>query len=201
MPGADPVTGELLPVAGLADLAHAHGAVLVVDATLLAPAGRLDLAATGADHAVVTAAALPLPAAGAALVGRPLDPAPVPVPSGTSRLPDGAWLGLAQLADLADLPDGVLAAHVAGLRAALVTGLRQLPGVRILQHWPDATAHAGVLGLAVDGWTPRLLARRLGLDAAGDGVQVRLDAETTTVAVGGLLDALEDVVTSAAPTP
>jgi selenocysteine lyase/cysteine desulfurase len=205
VPGADPVTGELLPVAELADLAHARGAALAVDATLLAPAGRLDLAATGVDHAVLDATSPPRRSAGpSVLVGRP--PGPVPVSSApVTRLPDGAW---SALTDLADLPDGVLAAHVAGLRSALVTGLRQLPGVRVLQHWPDATAHAGVLALAVDSWPPGLLARRLAtaprlprLDAVSAAVRVTLGAGSGPAEVRALLDALEDVVTSAAPTP
>ncbi len=48
--GSSNVTGELLPIAQLADLAHAHGARLVVDAAQLAPHRRIDLAAAGVDY-------------------------------------------------------------------------------------------------------------------------------------------------------
>jgi selenocysteine lyase/cysteine desulfurase len=199
VPGADPVTGELLPVAELADLAHARGAALAVDAALVVAAGRLDVAAARVDHAVVAGDGLPGGFPAAALVGRPLPAAPLPGPAAPGVAPATQAALAVACADLADLPDGALAAHVDGLRAALVAGLRQLPGVRVLRHWPDATAHAGVLALTVEGWAPRLLARRLGLPAAGEGVRVTLGAGTDFTHVRALLDALEDVVTSAAP--
>ena len=167
VPGADPVTGELLPIAELADVAHAHGAALAVDAALVAPAGRLDLGAARVDHAVVSAAELaaalptwpsPGPAAGA-LVGRTraVSTGRPPVPGARAQAPVASAAAAALAAactELAGLPDGELAAHVAHLRAQLLAGLQALPGVRVLQLWPDATAHAGVLSLTVQGWSP-----------------------------------------------
>jgi selenocysteine lyase/cysteine desulfurase len=224
VPGADPVTGELLPIAELADVAHAHGAALAVDAALVAPAGRLDLCSARVDHAVVSAAELSaqltaegsseLPArlSAGALVGRTLAAGTgrAHVPGARAHAPV-AWAEAAALAvacsELAGLPDGELAAHVGHLRAQLLAGLHALPGVRVLQLWPDATAYAGVLSLTVHGWSPEALLTRLTgpaaalprLDAAGDGVRVRLHARTTDDEVEALLEALEDVVTGSGP--
>ena len=227
VPGADPVTGELLPIAALADVAHAHGATFAVDAALVAPAGRLDLGAARVDHAVVSAAelspedppalspGLPAPLAAGALVGRTPAARPGgPHLPGARADPQVEWAVAAAVAaacsELAGLPDGELAAHVAQLRAQLLAGLHTLPGVRVLQLWPDATAHAGVLSLTVQGWSPAALLARLTrrpepepalprLDAAGDGVRVRLHAGTTDAEVEALLEVLEDVATGAWP--
>ena len=214
-------------VAALADVAHAHGATFAVDAGLVAPAGRLDLGAARVDHAVVSAAelspedspalspGLPARLAAGALVGR--TPAARPggphVPGARAHA-QVEWAVAAAVAaacsELAGLPDGELAAHVAQLRAQLLAGLHALPGVRVLQLWPDATAHAGVLSLTVQGWSPAALLARLTrrpepepalprLDAAGDGVRVRLHAGTTDAEVEALLEVLEDVATGAGP--
>ncbi len=202
VPGADPVTGELLPVAELADLAHSRGTALAVDAGLLAAAGRLDLGAARVDHAVLATDGLRAGFAAAALVGRPLRAAPAqgPVPP--------AVAGALALAcdDLADLPDGVLAAHVGHLRSTFVTGLAELPGVRVLRLWPDATTHVGVVTLTVEGWSAAQLTARLArtpglprLDRAGEGVRVTLGAGSGRAEVRALLEALEDVATSAPP--
>src|SRR6185312_2946911 len=48
--GASNVTGEVLPVAELAALAHRYGARIVVDAAQLAPHRRIDIAASGIDY-------------------------------------------------------------------------------------------------------------------------------------------------------
>jgi selenocysteine lyase/cysteine desulfurase len=47
--GASNVTGEILPIAELARLAHEHGALIAVDAAQLAPHRRIDMAAAGID--------------------------------------------------------------------------------------------------------------------------------------------------------
>jgi selenocysteine lyase/cysteine desulfurase len=47
--GASNVTGEILPVAELARLAHEHGAIIAVDGAQLAPHRRIDMAASGID--------------------------------------------------------------------------------------------------------------------------------------------------------
>jgi aspartate aminotransferase-like enzyme len=44
------VTGECLPLAELAGLAHAHGARIAVDGAQLVPHRRVDIAASGIDY-------------------------------------------------------------------------------------------------------------------------------------------------------
>ncbi len=47
--GASNVTGEIMPVAAMARLAHAHGAIISVDAAQLAPHRAIDMAAMDVD--------------------------------------------------------------------------------------------------------------------------------------------------------
>ena len=67
--GASNVTGEVWPVAGLAELAHAHGAQLFVDAAQLAPHRRIDMAAAGIDFLALSGHKLYAPFGAGALVG------------------------------------------------------------------------------------------------------------------------------------
>src|SRR4051794_19664491 len=48
--GASNVTGEVWPLKELAELAHEHGAQLLVDAAQLAPHRAIDMAQAGIDH-------------------------------------------------------------------------------------------------------------------------------------------------------
>jgi selenocysteine lyase/cysteine desulfurase len=68
--GASNVTGEVLPLARIADLAHAAGARVAVDAAQLAPHRRIDLAATGVDYVALSGHKLYAPYGAGALVGR-----------------------------------------------------------------------------------------------------------------------------------
>jgi len=68
--GASNVTGELLPVARAAALAHAHGARLFVDAAQLAPHRAVDLTALGADYVALSGHKLYAPYGSGVLVGR-----------------------------------------------------------------------------------------------------------------------------------
>jgi selenocysteine lyase/cysteine desulfurase len=68
--GASNVTGELLPVARAAALAHAHGARLFVDAAQLAPHRAIDLTALGADYVALSGHKLYAPYGSGVLVGR-----------------------------------------------------------------------------------------------------------------------------------
>jgi selenocysteine lyase/cysteine desulfurase len=76
--GAGNVTGELLPLATIAEIVHAAGARLAVDAAQLAPHRRIDLAATGIDYVALSGHKLYAPYGVGALVGRRdwLDAAP-----------------------------------------------------------------------------------------------------------------------------
>ncbi len=68
--GASNVTGELLPVAEIARIAHAAGARLCVDAAQLAPHRRVDLAGWGADYVALSGHKLYAPYGAGVLVGR-----------------------------------------------------------------------------------------------------------------------------------
>ncbi|WP_024476753.1 aminotransferase class V-fold PLP-dependent enzyme, partial [Arthrobacter sp. CAL618] len=82
--GASNVTGELLPISELAELAHAHGARIVVDAAQLAPHRRIDISRDGIDYVAFSGHKLYAPFGAGVLVGRPdwLD-------AGTPYLPGG----------------------------------------------------------------------------------------------------------------
>jgi selenocysteine lyase/cysteine desulfurase len=68
--GASNVTGETWPLARLAELAHAHGAELLVDAAQLAPHRPIDASATGIDHLAFSAHKLYAPFGAGALIAR-----------------------------------------------------------------------------------------------------------------------------------
>src|SRR5215213_7399755 len=70
VPGSHPLTGDVLPLAELADVAHAHGARIVVDAGRLVAAGAVDMAAGDLDHVVFTGLDVHAPLAAGVLVGR-----------------------------------------------------------------------------------------------------------------------------------
>lgn len=192
--GCSNVTGEVLPITRLAEVAHAHGAGIVVDAAQLAPHRRLDLAATGIDYVAFSGHKLYAPFGAGVLVGRRdwLDDAPPYLAGGGAvrevTLDGTVWadapqrheggtpnvVGTTALAAacsaLDELPPGVLAAHEDELRARLVAGLAALPGVRVLKLWPDATERIGVVSFVVDGVDPGLLAAVL---SAEHGIGVR----------------------------
>jgi selenocysteine lyase/cysteine desulfurase len=76
--GASNVTGELWPIAELAEVATARGARIAVDAAQLAPHRVVDMAATGIDYLAISGHKLYAPYGAGALIGRPdwLDAAP-----------------------------------------------------------------------------------------------------------------------------
>jgi selenocysteine lyase/cysteine desulfurase len=76
--GASNVTGECLPVAELAGIAHAHGARIAVDGAQLVPHRRVDLAASGIDYLAFSGHKMYAPFGAGALVGHGdwLDAAP-----------------------------------------------------------------------------------------------------------------------------
>ena len=67
--GASNVTGEVWPVAELAELAHAHGAELCVDAAQLAPHRPIDMTGAGIDFLALSGHKLYAPFGTGALVG------------------------------------------------------------------------------------------------------------------------------------
>jgi selenocysteine lyase/cysteine desulfurase len=68
--GASNVTGEIWPVRRLADVAHAYGARVVVDAAQLAPHVAVDLDELGADYLALSGHKLYAPFGAGVLVGR-----------------------------------------------------------------------------------------------------------------------------------
>ena len=208
VPGAHPLTGDVLPLAELADVAHAHGARIAVDAGPLVAAGALDLAVGDVDHVVFTGLDIHAPLDAGVLVGRGdwLEPRP-PLP----RRPVSDALAVA-CREVAALPPGTLAVHEAQLRAAVLLVLRELPGVRAIAGWPDARRHAGLVAFTIDERDPvdvaRILAVYHGLPGvtvvtdpavapAGPAVRLRLDAAWADEDVDRLRNAIVDVLTSA----
>jgi selenocysteine lyase/cysteine desulfurase len=192
--GSSNVTGEILPLARIAALAHAHGARIAVDAAQLAPHRRIDITALDVDYVALSGHKIYAPFGAGALVGRRdwLDAAPPYLAGGGAvrdvRTERTEWapapqrheagtpnvLGAAALAaacrTIAALPAGAVEAHEGALRDRLVRGLRAVPGVRLLQIWPDSTERIGVVTFVVTGHDSGRVAAYL---SAEHGIGVR----------------------------
>jgi selenocysteine lyase/cysteine desulfurase len=192
--GASNVTGEVLPLAELADLAHRHGARLAVDAAQLAPHRRIDLTATRIDYVAFSGHKLYAPYGAGVLVGRrdwldagtpylagggavrqvDLDAtawadAPARHEGGTPNVVGAAALAAACRAIRA-LPEGALEAHEAALRDRLLDGLAAIPGVRVARIWDGDHRGIGVATFWVDGYSASQVA---GFLSAEHGIGVR----------------------------
>jgi len=136
--GANNETGVLMPLAEVARLAHAQGALFHVDATQLVGKSTLRFADSGADLWSVSAHKLHGPKGSGALLIRKGVLAPTGLPpllsgrqernrrGGTENLP-----GIAGFAAAAERMSGRLAAdlaHMAAMRDRLEAGLRDLLG-------------------------------------------------------------------------
>ena len=192
--GASNVTGEVLPLARIVELAHAAGARVAVDAAQLAPHRRVDLAATGVDYVALSGHKLYAPYGAGALVGRRdwLDacapylagggavvrvdqqgvawqPAPHRHEGGTPNV-----LGAAALAQacrtLAPVLDGVGPAHERALLDRLTAGLATVPGLTPLRIWPDSTDRVAVASFTLAGRSAASVAAYL---SAEHGIGVR----------------------------
>ena len=196
--GASHVTGEALPIARIADIAHAYGTRLAVDAAQTAPHRRFDLSACGADYVALSGHKLYAPYGVGALVGRRdwLDVAAPHLAGGGAVRHVGvhgstaevAWaaaphrheagtpnvLGAAALAaacrTLAPLLDGAAPAHEQALLTRLTDGLDAIAGVTPLRIWTDAPDRVAVAGFVVDGVPAGLVAAYL---SAEHGIGVR----------------------------
>ncbi|MCU1655516.1 MAG: csd, partial [Pseudonocardiales bacterium] len=154
VPLANPATGTVPDVRAIADLAHRHGALVVVDAGAALPHLPLDMAALGADLLAISAPTFGGPTV-AALVARAgllleMDGdvhEPVPQRFELGPLPvellDGVTAAVDHLADLDERATGTRRERiVTSLTAAgdyerslyerLDEGLRGLPGVTVL---------------------------------------------------------------------
>jgi selenocysteine lyase/cysteine desulfurase len=237
--GSSNVTGEILPIARIAALAHAHGARIAVDAAQLAPHRRIDIAALDLDYVAFSGHKIYAPFGAGALVGRRdwLDaatpylagggavrevrpertdwaPAPQRHEGGTPNVLGAAAMAAA-CRTIAALPDGALEAHEGELRERLVRGLRGVPGVRLLQIWPDSTERIGVVTFVVSGydsgWVAAYLSAEHGIGVRdgrfcahpllarlgyGDGaIRASLGVGSSSDDVGRLIAAIEQLVT------
>ncbi|MFI7589887.1 aminotransferase class V-fold PLP-dependent enzyme [Spongisporangium articulatum] len=195
--GASNVTGEVLPLATLAELAHRHGARIAVDGAQLVPHRRVDVAALGIDYLAFSGHKLYAPFGAGVLVGRRdwLDAAPPYLAGGGAvrrvTLDGTTWadaparheagtpnvLGALALAaacrTIAALPAGAVQAHEEALLERLDAGLRGLDGVRPLTLWAGSgedVERIGVVTFTVDGYPAELVAQYL---SAEHGIGVR----------------------------
>ncbi|SEG81353.1 Selenocysteine lyase/Cysteine desulfurase [Thermomonospora echinospora] len=188
---ASNVTGELWPIAELAEIAHRHGARIAVDAAQLVPHRPLD--ARGLDYVAFSGHKLYAPFGAGVLAGRAdwLRAADPYLRGGgaSSHVGDGVrWaadpeqrheagtpnvLGAVALAAAcATLAAGwdTVAEHERRLLERLQAGLADLPGVRELSLWGLEHPRVGIVAFTVDGHAPRAVAERL---SAEHGIGVR----------------------------
>ncbi|MDQ1597078.1 MAG: hypothetical protein QOI70_502 [Microbacteriaceae bacterium] len=192
--GASNVTGETLPLRRLASIAHRRGTRLAVDGAQLIPHRRLSLALDGVDYLAFSGHKTYAPFGAGVLVGRRdwLDAGEPYLRGGGAvtrvTLDEAGWrtgsarheagspnvIGVAALAralqELATLDVAAWMGHEAALREQLVSGLSDLPSVRVLRVFPDSTEPVGVVSFSVDGVDSRLLATAL---SAEWGIGVR----------------------------
>ncbi|MCM3657859.1 aminotransferase class V-fold PLP-dependent enzyme [Agromyces mediolanus] len=192
--GASNVTGELLPIERLAELAHAHGARLAVDAAQLLPHRRVSLTESGADYLAFSGHKAYAPYGAGALVGRAdwLDRAAPYLAGGGAvaavALDAVAWrtgserheagtpnvLGAAAiaaaLAEFERLGEPARAAHERALTERLTAGVERVPGVRRIRAFEDAPDALGIVTLELERGSVGLLAAAL---SAEHGVSVR----------------------------
>ena len=185
--GASNVTGEIWPVRRLADVAHAYGARVVVDAAQLAPHAPVDLGTLGADYLALSGHKLYAPFGTGVLAGRAdwLDAA-APYLSGggasTSVGPTGAEVTWARGAARheAGTPNLLGAVSLAAVCAALTRAdraalhereqdlldrlrgrLAAVPGVRAVSVFGPRQPRVGIVSLALPAHDPAVIADRL----------------------------------------
>jgi selenocysteine lyase/cysteine desulfurase len=193
--GASNVTGETWPLSRLAEVAHTHGAELLVDAAQLAPHRPIDMSAAGIDHLAFSGHKLYAPFGAGALVStrerldrvEPLlhgGGAVDAVSTGDVRWADSPrrheagtpnLVGAVALGAACDLLARTSLSRVAAaerpLGQRLRDGLDSIPDVRRLQAWPDgATDVIGTTTFIVDGRDSDLMAAAL---AAEHAISVR----------------------------
>ncbi|MFF4772051.1 aminotransferase class V-fold PLP-dependent enzyme [Microtetraspora fusca] len=194
---ASNVTGELWPIAGLAHIAHRHGARIAVDAAQLVPHRRLNLAALDLDYVAFSGHKLYAPFGAGALVGRPdwlAAAKPYLLGGGavTSVGVDGEetlWSDDPEVRHEAGTPNVLGAVALAAacdaltatgwtalvreeerLVARLRAGIAGIEGVHELSLWGPDHPRVGIVSFTVDGLTAREVAEALSAD---HGIGVR----------------------------
>ncbi|NEW58126.1 aminotransferase class V-fold PLP-dependent enzyme [Nocardia cyriacigeorgica] len=192
--GASNVTGEVLPLTRLAEIAHQCGARILVDAAQLAPHRRISLRECGIDYLAFSGHKLYAPFGAGVLVGNRdwLDAAPPYLAGGGAvrevRVDGTEWapapqrheagspnvLGVAALAAACDALGEIDAdraiAHERLLADRLRAGLCAIPGVRLLRIWSDCPDTVGIVAFTLDGFEPGEVAAYL---SAERGIGVR----------------------------
>ncbi|PWI43358.1 aminotransferase class V-fold PLP-dependent enzyme [Streptomyces sp. ICBB 8177] len=197
--GASNVTGELWPVRELAAAAHAHGARIVLDAAQLAPHHPVDIAALDVDYVAFSGHKLYAPFGSGVLAGRAdwlREAEPYLAGGGASRTvarrADGGvdveWhtsaarheagspnvIGVHAIASacraLREAGFDALVARERVLVGRVLTGLAEVPGVRVLSLFGEGAERVGVISFVVDGWNSSHFAAAL---SAEYGIGVR----------------------------
>ncbi|GAA4084366.1 aminotransferase class V-fold PLP-dependent enzyme [Actinomadura miaoliensis] len=182
---ASNVTGELWPVAELAEVARRRGARIAVDAAQLVPHRPLDMSALGLDYVAFSGHKLYAPFGAGVLAGRSdwLRAAEPYLKGGGATASVGErtrWaadpqqrheagtpnvLGVVALAaaceTLAAAGWDALVAEEERLLARLRRGLARVPAVRELNLWGERHPRVGIVSFTVDGWNARDVALRL----------------------------------------
>ena len=189
--GASNVTGEVLPIARLAELAHRCGARIVVDGAQLAPHRRVNLTECEVDYLAFSGHKLYAPFGAGVLVGRRdwLDDAPPYLAGGGAvvnvTVGETVWapapgrheagspnvLGVAAIAAACDALSEVDArSHEAALCGRLLDGLTAIKGIDVLRIWDDSCDSVGIVAFTVAGYAPGQVAAYL---SAEHGIGVR----------------------------
>lgn len=176
---ASNVTGAIQPIPALAEIAHARGAFLLVDGAQTVGAMPVDVQALGVDLLAFPGhkALMGPPGTGGLYIGPRVTPddlvpiraggtglrseddhQPAALPwryeSGTLNTVGIAALGVG-LRWLADQGIESIRTHDARLTARLITGLEQIPGVRLYLPGGDPTlTQAAVVSFTLNGWDP-----------------------------------------------
>lgn len=191
--GASNVTGECLPLAAIAQIAHRYGARLAVDGAQLLPHRPIDLQAAGVDYLACSGHKLYAPYGGGALIGRRdwLDaarphqygggavtavglndvqwkPSPARHEGGTPNLVGAVALAAAFEA-LHEIGFDTIRRHEQALHRQLLDGLDRL-GIAPLRLWPELRDLVGVASFNVPGYRAELVAAYL---SAEHGIGVR----------------------------
>ncbi|MFB6612265.1 aminotransferase class V-fold PLP-dependent enzyme [Agromyces sp. NPDC056379] len=192
--GASNVTGEVLPIDRLAEIAHARGARIAVDAAQLLPHRRVDVTASGIDYLAFSGHKAYAPFGAGALVGPAdwLDAAPAYLAGGGAvdavRVDGVDWkhgverheagtpnvigaVALARaLAELERLGDDARHDHEQALTRRLHEGLAVQHGVRVLSGFDGLGDRLGIATIELERGSVGLLAAALG---AEHGISVR----------------------------
>ncbi|MFJ7627312.1 aminotransferase class V-fold PLP-dependent enzyme [Streptomyces sp. NPDC097595] len=197
--GASNVTGELWPVRELAAAAHAHGARIVLDAAQLAPHHPVDIAELDVDWVAFSGHKLYAPFGSGVLAGRAdwlREAEPYLAGGGASRTVarrvdggvDVEWhttaarheagspnvIGVYSIASackaLTEAGFDQLVAREQHLVGEVLTGLAEVPEVKVLSLFGDDAPRVGVISFVVEGWNSSHFAAAL---SAEYGIGVR----------------------------